>query len=282
MNDVHDAAKEQVIAIDGKTMRHSFDKASKKSAIHMVSAWASESGLVFGQVKVAEKSNEITAIPELLDVLKLEGNIVTIDAMGCQVEIADKIIEKKADYVLSLKGNQGHLHEEVELAFDTTNLEEFKKHESHYFQTCDGDHGRIETREYYLMAALNKIESAKKWRSLNSVGMAISTREINGKITTERRYFITSLYANARVFGTSVRKHWGVENSLHWVLDVSFREDESRIRKDYSAENFGIVRHIALNLIKADKTSKRGVKAKRKKAGWDREDMAKIVMGNKI
>jgi predicted transposase YbfD/YdcC len=279
---VQQGAPRQVLAIDGKTLRHSFDRAAEKSAIHMVSAWAASSGLVFGQVKVTDKSNEITAIPKLLEVIDVKGNIVTIDAMGCQKEIASSVTEKEGDFVLSLKGNQGNLHEGVKLAFDTVNLTSLEETTTHFFKTVDADHGRIETRECYLMSALNHLELIEGWSGIKSFGMVVSTREIGDKSTSETRYFITSLYSNAEEFGKSVRQHWGIENSLHWVLDVTFREDDCRIRKDNAAENFAIVRHIALNLAKSEKTHKRGIRAKRLLAGWDRDYLLKVFAGPKI
>lgn len=282
IQEVQKASPRQVIAIDGKTLKHSFDKAAQKSAIHMVSAWAAESGLVFGQVKVEDKSNEITAIPKLLDIVDVKGNIVTIDAMGCQKEIAATITDKEGDFVLSLKGNQGNLHEGVEHAFDVTNLRNLEATTTHFYKTIDANHGRIETRECYLISALNHQDLISEWAGIKSFGMVVSKRKIGEKSTTETRYFITSLYSNAEEFGRSVRQHWGVENSLHWVLDVTFREDNCRIRKDNAAENFAIVRHIALNLAKSEKTHKRGIRAKRLLAGWDRDYLLKVFAGPKI
>ena len=282
ISEVQKSEGRQVLAIDGKTLRHSFDRASKKSAIHMVSAWAASSGLVFGQVKVDDKSNEITAIPKLLDVVDVKGNIVTIDAMGCQKEIAEKIVEKEGDFVLSLKGNQGNLHEGVKLIFDTTNLSKLESTTTYFFKTTDADHGRIETRECYLVSALDRTDLTSGWSGIKSFGMVVSTREIGDKSTTEVRYFITSLYSNAKEFGESVRQHWGIENSLHWVLDVTFREDDCRIRKDNAAENFAIVRHIALNLVKSEKSHKRGIRAKRLLAGWDRDYLLKVFVLTQI
>lgn len=281
IQEVQKASPRQVIAIDGKTLKHSFDKAAQKSAIHMVSAWAAESGLVFGQVKVEDKSNEITAIPKLLDIVDVKGNIVTI-AMGCQKEIAATITDKEGDFVLSLKGNQGNLHEGVEHAFDVTNLRNLEATTTHFYKTIDANHGRIETRECYLISALNHQDLISEWVGIKSFGMVVSKRKIGEKSTTETRYFITSLYSNAEEFGRSVRQHWGVENSLHWVLDVTFREDNCRIRKDNAAENFAIVRHIALNLAKSEKTHKRGIRAKRLLAGWDRDYLLKVFAGPKI
>lgn len=279
---VNEAIPAGVVAIDGKTLRHSFDKANDKSCIHMVSAWAQANGMVLGQLKVDEKSNEITAIPKLLEILELSGCIVTIDAMGCQKEIAEKIVSKDADYVLALKGNQGNMHEDVKLKFDTTDLNALKKTPSNYYSTVDGEHGRIETREYFLLSALNDLALANEWPGLKSIGMVRATREVNNKVTEENRFYLTTIYADAKKFGDSVRGHWGVENSLHWVLDVTFHEDASRIRKDNAPENVAILRHIALNLLKTDKSLKKSIKAKRLMAGWDEPYLVKILTNKGI
>lgn len=266
----------QVIAIDGKTLRRSYDNASGKAAIHMVSAWAQENGIVLGQVKTSEKSNEITAIPELLDVTEIEGCIITIDAMGCQKKIAEKIIEKKADYVFSLKGNQSNLHDNVELFFQEAVTD---KCDVDSYETTDGEHGRIEIRRYYITDDIEWLQGKEDWKNLNSIGMVERERHIGEKISTETTYYITSIGANAQEFAKAVRGHWGIENSLHWVLDISFREDESRIRKANAPQNFAVLRHIALNLLKQEKTSKRSVKTKRLKAGWNDRYLAKVLGG---
>jgi len=259
----------QIIAIDGKTLRHSYDRSSNKAAIHMVSAWATENRLVLGQVKTEEKSNEITAIPELLRVLALKGCIVTIDAMGCQREIVKQIVEQQADYVISLKGNQGTLHKEVELLFQNAKQNGFKDLSHETYETTDGEHGRIEIRRFTTTAEVDWFEDKAKWEKLTSFGMVESERQIGDKTTRETRYYISSLPSDARIFAQASRGHWGIENGLHWSLDIAFREDESRIRIGHAATNLGIIRHFALNLIKQDKTRKIGVKGSRKRAGWD-------------
>lgn len=282
VNSVHEITNGQVVAIDGKTLRHSFDRSADKAAIHMVSAWASENGLVLGQVKVDEKSNEITAIPKLLEILEISGCIVTIDAMGCQKEITKKIIDKDADYVISLKGNQGSLEEQAIEFFNKINIPSLEKVASYFYESTDAGHGRIETRKYYMASALNRIEGLENWGKLRSLGMVISTRELNGKITEETRYFITSLYSDVKRFAHAVRQHWSIENSLHWVLDMTFKEDESRIRKDHSAENFAVVRHIALNLMKNEKSVKKSIRSRRKLCGWDNSYLVKVFTGGGI
>ena len=259
----------QVIAIDGKTLRHSYDRSSNKAAIHMVSAWATENRLVLGQVKTEEKSNEITAIPELLRVLALKGCIVTIDAMGCQREIVKQIVEQGADYVISLKGNQGTLHKEVELLLQSAKETGFKDLSHDTCETTDGEHGRIEIRRFTTTGEVDWFEDKSKWEKLTSFGMVESERQIGDKTTRDTRYYISSLPSDAKTFAHASRGHWGIENGLHWSLDVAFREDESRIRIGHAATNLGIIRHFALNLIKQDKTRKIGVKGSRKRAGWD-------------
>lgn len=259
----------QVIAIDGKTLRHSYDRSSNKAAIHMVSAWATENRLVLGQVKTEEKSNEITAIPELLRVLALKGCIVTIDAMGCQREIVKQIVEQGADYVISLKGNQGTLHKEVELLLQSAKENGFKDLSHDTCETTDGEHGRIEIRRFTTTGEVDWFEDKSKWEKLTSFGMVESERQIGDKTTRDTRYYISSLPSDAKTFAQASRGHWGIENGLHWSLDVAFREDESRIRIGHAATNLGIIRHFALNLIKQDKSRKLGVKASRKRAGWD-------------
>lgn len=267
----------QVIAIDGKTLRHSYDRSSNKAAIHMVSAWATENRLVLGQVKTEEKSNEITAIPELLRVLALKGCIVTIDAMGCQKEIVKQIVEQEADYVISLKGNQGTLHKEVELLFQNAKENGFKDLSIETHETTDGEHGRIEIRRFTTTGEVDWFEDKSKWNKLTSFGMVESERQIGDKTTHETRYYISSLPSDAKIFAQASRGHWGIENGLHWSLDVAFREDESRIRIGHAAANLGIVRHFALNLIKQDKSRKIGVKGSRKRAGWDETYLHRLL-----
>ena len=267
----------RIVAIDGKTLRHSYDKKKRKSAIHMVSAFAAENGVVLGQKKTEEKSNEITAIPALLDLLDVKGCIVTIDAMGCQEKIVEKIINKEADYVLAVKDNQKQLHEEIADFFETARKYAFHAVRYDYFEETHKGHGRVEVRRYWISNMLDTISNPGRWASLCSIGMVESERYIDGKTTVEIRYFITSLVADARVFANAVRKHWSIENQLHWVLDVSFREDDSRIRRDNAPEIFGVFRHVAINALRNEKTCKKGIKAKRYKATLQ-PDYAQIVL----
>jgi predicted transposase YbfD/YdcC len=267
----------QVVAIDGKTLRQSFDSASQKSAIHMVSAWATANRLVLGQTKVDDKSNEITAIPRLLKMLELTGCIVTIDAMGCQKSIAELIIDKGADYVLALKANQGTLYGDVKLFFDDALENGFGDFAYSFHETTDGDHGRIEIRRYWSVSDISWIEDRERWKGFQSICMVESERLIGDTKTVERRYYISSLDSDAKSLSHPVRVHWGIENSVHWILDVAFREDDCRIRKDHGPENFAILRHIALNLLKHEKTSKVGTKAKRLKSGWDNSYLLKVL-----
>lgn len=268
----------EVISIDGKSARHSYDKGQGKGAIHMVSAWASENQLVLGQVKVADKSNEITAIPKLLNILDVAGCIVTIDAMGAQKEIAKQIVDQGADYVLSLKGNQGNLHADVRQRFDWAHKSEFKdiEHEAH--QTIDKGHGRIEIRRYWLLDKVEHLENAEQWTGLKRVGMIESERRIDGKPTTrERRFYLTSLDGGIERFAYASRGHWGIENKLHWSLDVVFHEDDSRIRRGHAPENMTVMRKIALNLL-AKESSQGSKKAKRLKAGWNNNFLIQVLL----
>jgi len=261
-----------IVAIDGKTVRRSRTKHT--SPLHVVSAWAYENRMVLGQVKTKEKSNEITAIPQLLQVLELEGCMVTIDAMGCQKTIAETIIAKKADYVFGLKGNQGTLHDEVKLYF-----EDFKDNPYDFYETIDGDHGRIETRRYWTASHIDWLSEKGSWKNLSTIVMVERERIVDGKTRNETSYYITSLPSHAREVAQAIRGHWSIENSLHWVLDIAFREDECRIRKDHAPANFAIIRHMALNLLRQETSSKRGIKGKRLKAGWDTEYLARILKG---
>ena len=266
---------ERVIAIDGKTLRRSFDTANRKAAIHMVSAWACQNKMVFGQVVTDDKSNEITAIPKLLEMLVLDGSVVTIDAMGCQKKIAEKIIESNGDYVFSLKGNHGTLHEDVKLFMDDAIA---NKGCYDYICNTDGGHGRVETRKIWYSENVQWIQELKQWPGLSSLIAVESRRVASEKVSTERRYFISSLSGkDAKSLGQIIREHWNIENKLHWSLDVSFSEDDCRIRRKFGAENFSRLRRIALNLLKQEKTLKRGIKAKQHKAGWDEQYLLRVL-----
>ena len=266
---------EKVIAIDGKTLRRSFDNANGKAAIHMVSAWACDNKMVFGQIATDEKSNEITAIPKLLEMLVLDGSVVTIDAMGCQKKIAEKIIDNNGNYIFSLKGNHGTLHKEVKLFMDDAIA---NGGDYDYNNTTDGGHGRVEIRKVWYSQDVQWMRYLESWPGLSSLVAVESQRTIGGKVSTERRYFISSLSEKtAESVGQMIRQHWGIENKLHWSLDVSFGEDDCRIRKDFGAENFSRLRRIALNLLKQEKTAKCGIKAKQHKAGWDEQYMLKVL-----
>ena len=266
-----------IIAIDGKTARRSHDRANEGKAIHMVNAWAVKNRLVLGQVKTEDKSNEITAIPELLKVIDVKGCVVTIDAMGCQKEIARQIVDQGGDYVLALKGNQGNLHKEVELLFEKAKEDNYEDlpHDTH--TTVDGDHGRVETRTYTTIGDVDWFEDKSKWPKLTSFGMVESQRDIGDHVTDDTRYFISSLPNDAINFAEAARGHWGVENGLHWCLDIAFREDDSRVRKGHGATNLAILRRFALSLIKQDPARKVGVKASRKRAGWDNNYLLRLL-----
>jgi predicted transposase YbfD/YdcC len=268
----------EVVAVDGKTVRRSLDKASGKAAIHMVNAWACGRGLALGQLKTEEKSNEITAVPRLLDCLALAGCIVTLDAMGCQKETVRTIVEKGADYVVSLKENQPLLHEDAKRLFEDLLK---NKTSDDFFEDTDKGHGRVEVRRCWTSSKVNLLLGHKDWTGLTSVALIESERHIGEEVSTERRYILSSLPADdaSHLLGT-VRTHWAVETSLHWTLDMAFREDDSRVRKDFAPENLAMLRQVALNLLKQgqrirydDGKEKKtpGIKARRKMAGWDHD-----------
>ncbi len=273
----------EVIAVDGKTSRRSHNKKRGQAAIHMVSAFAARQRLVLGQVKVADKSNEIIAIPAMLDMMVIEGAIITIDAMGCQRNIAQKIIDKKADYVLALKGNQGSLHEDVELLVAEQKAKNFKDTKVSHHQTVDGDHGRIETRNYTVIHDVAWLQKRHGWPGLKSVVMVESIRETPAvtpntapKIEREVRFYIASLVWLACQMGPIIRSHWAIENSLHWVMDMVYRDDECRIRTDHAPANFTTIKHIAFNLIRRA-PGKESFRLRRKIAAWNDEYLASLV-----
>ena len=278
-NALNAASGGDMVSIDGKTLRHAFDQATSTAAIHMVSAWASANRLVLGQRKVEEKSNEMTAIPQLLHLLDVTGAVVTIDAMGCQKEIAKTMTEQGADDVLALKENHPTLSEAVTLFLNDARDTGFADLEHASHETVDGDHGRIETRRYWITSDIEWLGAKASWSNLHSVGMVEARREVGETVQIDTRYFLTSLPAQGVRFAQAVRQHWGIENSLHWVLDVSFDEDACRIRKDKGAQIFAVLRHIALNLLRREPHHKRGIKARRKRAGWDRDYLLQVLTG---
>lgn len=270
----------EIIAVDGKTLRGSrtTQKGQKPTAIHMVSAWASQQNMVLGQRQVDGKSNEITAIPELLKMLDMNGAVVTIDAMGCQRKIATQIINQGGDYVLSVKDNQGVLHQEIAGLFEKVEAKDWQDIWHKQAETVDGGHGRVETRRYSVLPVMYcPWLVSQKWSALQSMVMVERKREISDQVSIEKSYYISSLKPDAEAIGGAIRGHWCVENQLHWSLDVAFREDQCRAREGNSASNFAIVRHIALNLLKNEKTSKVGIKIKRSKAGWSNAYLAKVL-----
>ena len=265
-----------MVAVDGKTLRRSFDRAGNKGAVHMVSAWSSAQKLTLGARAVEEKSNEITAIPELLDLLALKGAIVTIDAMGCQRKIAEKIIDKGADYVFGLKGNQGSLREDVELLFTEQWACGFKDIAVTKASSLDADHGRIERREVVATEDIAWLKERHDWKGLRSIVMILSGRETAKGQETEMRFHISSLPADAEKLGAAIRAHWGVENALHWVLDVTFRDDDCRIRKKNAPANFTAVKRATINALRKA-PGKDSLKSKRLIAAWDEEYLAKTL-----
>jgi predicted transposase YbfD/YdcC len=266
----------EVIAIDGKTSRRSYQKKDAKEPILMVSAFAARQRLVLGQIKVNEKSNEITAIPALIEMMEIEGAVVTIDAMGCQRAIAEKILSKKADYVFSLKGNQGTLDDDVKLFVAEQRAKGFEDAKVTRHETVDGDHGRIETRRYTVIHDVAWLQERHGWPGLRSVIVVETTREFRGKIERETRLYISSLDLAAETVAQIIRDHWSVENNLHWVMDMVFRDDECRVRKDHAPANFATIKHASFNFLKRA-PGKESMRGKRKRAGWEDDYLYSIV-----
>jgi predicted transposase YbfD/YdcC len=271
--------KEGVIALDGKVMRRTLDKVSGMSATHLVSAWSVENNFCLGQVKVADKSNEITAIPILLALMDIKEATITTDAMGCQYKIGEQVVTNGGNYVLGLKGNQGEFYDDVKLYLDTQLKAKFKNVPHSVHSSLNGDHGRIENREVWLTTDIDwRVERHPRWKSLKSIALICSTREVNGISSYEQRYYISSHEEKDAAFiADAIRTHWHVENKLHWQLDVSFNQDQNRLRSGFAAQNIGLINKIALNLLKNEKSVKVGIKSKRLKAGWDNAYMMKVL-----
>ena len=271
----------KLVALDGKTLRRSHDHARGKNALHMISAWSVDSHLVLGQQKVAGHSNEITAIPALLEMLSVEGCTVTIDAMGTQKAIAEQVQEGGGDYVFALKANQGALYEAVVDSFEQAERTHFDGVAHDRVETVNGGHGRIETRRCWTITDpeyLRYLNPGKEWSGLKSVGLVEAERRVGDRVSTERRHYISSLLGKAKEFSRAVRGHWDIENGLHWILDVAFRQDDSRVRSGNAQENIAALRRLALNLLRQDKTTKAGVRAKRLKAGWSGDYLLAILI----
>jgi len=276
---LHEVTDGQVVAIDGKTLRRSFDAASSKAAIHMVSAWATANSISLGQVVVDEKSNEITAIPKLLEMLELSGAIVTIDAMGCQTEIASAIVEAGAHYVLAAKGNQPTLYNGLVFFFADHQADDFARVKVRRHETYDHAHGRDEIRFYYVCPVPEDLPDKGRWRKLRAVGLAVNNTVRDGKESIECRYYILSRFMSAKRFAEAVRNHWAIENRLHWQLDVTFQEDQCRIRKGHADANFSSLRRTALSLLKNNHTKKVGVKNKRLVAALNDDYLTEVLLG---
>jgi predicted transposase YbfD/YdcC len=276
---LHEITGGRIVAIDGKTLRRSFDAASSKSAIHMVSAWATANCISLGQVVVDEKGNEITAIPKLLELIEISGCLVTIDAMGCQTEIAAKIVDSGADYVLAVKGNQPTLQQGIMDFFEEHIEDDFARQQVSRHETQETAHGRDETRSYYVCPVPESLPDRHRWKKLAALGLTINRTVRNGQESSEVRIYILSKKLSAKKFAAAVRGHWSIENRLHWQLDVTFGEDQSRLRKGHVDANFSILRRTALSLLKNNRQRKIGVKNKRLTAGWNDDYLAQVLFG---
>jgi predicted transposase YbfD/YdcC len=277
---LHEVSDGQIVAIDGKTLRRSFDAASSKAAIHMISAWATANSISLGQRVVDDKSNEITAIPKLLEMLEISGCLVTIDAMGCQREIAQQILDSGADYLLAVKRNQGKLHAAIHSFFDEHLEDDLRRAAHRKHETHEKGHGRTDDRFYYLAKLPDDFPLAKQWPGLKAIGMAVRvTEHSDGRASDDVRYYITSRYMSGKRFAEAVRGHWGIENSLHWQLDVTFGEDQCRIRKGHADANFSLLRRASLSLLKNNRTKKLGVKNKRLCAAWNDDYRLEVLRG---
>ena len=279
VNSIVKELKLEVIAIDGKTMKQSYDRNDQQKALHIVSAWSSSHQLVLGQKKVHKKSNELTAIPELIEMLEIAGSIITIDAMGCQKDITSLIIKKKGDYILALKDNQKLLHKAVKEWFEDAKTTDYLGKNYNYYEQVEAGHHRVEKRQVWTVdvSELPPLHNQELWSGLKTVVMIVSERRLWNKTTTEARFYLSSLSSNAETIAGAIRSHWGIENSLHWTLDVTFCEDKSRIRKQNSPENFALLRRLAINLLKQEKTSKESLKMKRYRAAMDNNYLVQIL-----
>ena len=276
---LHAISGGQLVAIDGKTLRRSFDTASGKTAIHMISAWATANQISLGQVVTDAKSNEITAIPKLLEMLELSGCLVTIDAMGCQTAIAEKIVERGADYLLAVKGNQPTLEQGIADYFVNHLADDFARVPVSRFETEETGHGRRETRTYYVCPVPTELPDRHRWKKLQAIGIAVNMTLRDGKETSEVRHYILSKKLTGKKFAAAVRGHWSIENRLHWQLDVTFGEDQCRVRKDHADANLSLLRRTTLSLLTNNHTRKIGVKNKRLAAAWNEEYLAQVLFG---
>ena len=272
---LREAVAGELVALDGKTLRRS--RARTHGPLHLVNVWAAQNRLVLGQLKVDDKSNEITALPELLRALELTGCVVTVDAMGCQKNVAKEIHEADAEYVLALKGNQGTLHQEVKEFLDDAAAHGFRDVAHQFTETVEKDHGRVETRRYWITEQVGWVADKDQWDALRSVGMVEAVREVAGRVHTERRYYLSSLPAQAERFAAAVRGHWEIENCVHWVLDVQMGEDRCPVRQQHAAQNLAAIRALCLNLLRRDRQVKRGIRSKQKVAGWDHNYLRSLL-----